>query len=238
MFIISFYIKEGFYMRISKIRQKLKNRGVAMVEYAILLAFVTAGSGLFASDSLGNSITGVMDRVVAYISTGESGSSKGSFEKLYNELTTNKALIKKMYAAANFNSAEDFEYRKQNEKNNQAIDGEETINTIATLLGDDNFSVQLMSSIVPGNPNIKFLVITTDGRYRVSPDGNENTTVLAKNESSPLVNTTIFVYKNKEFVACETRENSLEWANNYIHKGLNFKDRSFKKYYEDLIMNN
>ena len=54
-------------------RHNLRKRGVAMVEYAVLLAFVTAIGGLFMDDSkLNSAISDVIDKVTYMVANGKS----------------------------------------------------------------------------------------------------------------------------------------------------------------------
>lgn len=58
-------------------RLNLRKRGVAMVEYAVLLAFVTAIGGLFMDDSkLNTAIADAIDRATNIVATGEINNNK------------------------------------------------------------------------------------------------------------------------------------------------------------------
>ena len=203
--------------------KKMNKLGVAMTEYAVLLAFVAAiGTGFTADSGLGSSISGAVGKAVAAITGVESDSKKGSLEHFMNNIVNDPDFMKLLYSAVNFNSSQDIS--KWNANAQILMGGAEQ--GLASMLGTDQFTAQLSSSTVPNNPGIKFLTITTAGKYTYN------------NTPSEKVPSTVFVYKtvskgNYELIGTHQDMLKVQNSNQYSENGVRFIFDHITSQYKD-----
>ena len=200
--------------------KKLNKLGASMVEYAIVLACISAFGASF-SDNLTNTLNGVFNKVTGVITGAESDSKKGSLEHFMDNIANEPDFMKLLYSAVNFNSSQDIS--KWN-ANAQVLMGD-TEQGLASLLGTDQFTAQLSSSTVPNNPGIKFLTITTAGKYTYN------------NTPSEKVASTVFVYKtvskgNYELIGTHQDMLKVQNANQYSENGVRFIFSDIAKQYD------
>lgn len=200
--------------------KKLNKLGASMVEYAIVLACI-ASLGVSVSDNLTNTLTGVFNKVTGVITGAESDSKKGSLEHFMDNIANEPDFMKLLYSAVNFNSSQDIS--KWN-SNAQVLMGD-TEQGLASLLGTDQFTAQLSSSTVPNNPGIKFLTITTAGKYTYN------------NTPSEKVASTVLVYKtvskgNYELIGTHQDMLKVQNANQYSENGVRFIFSDIAKQYD------
>ena len=200
--------------------KKLNKLGASMVEYAIVLACI-ASLGVSVSDNLTNTLNGVFNKVTGVITGAESDSKKGSLEHFMDNIANEPDFMKLLYSAVNFNSSQDIS--KWN-SNAQVLMGD-TEQGLASLLGTDQFTAQLSSSTVPNNPGIKFLTITTAGKYTYN------------NTPSEKVASTVLVYKtvskgNYELIGTHQDMLKVQNANQYSENGVRFIFSDIAKQYD------
>ena len=201
--------------------KKLNKLGASMVEYAIVLACI-ASLGVTVSDNLTNTLNGVFNKVTGVITGAESDSKKGSLEHFMDNIANEPDFMKLLYSAVNFNSSQDIS--KWN-ANAQVLMGD-TEQGLASLLGTDQFTAQLSSSTVPNNPGIKFLTITTAGKYTYN------------NTPSEKVASTVLVYKtvskgNYELIGTHQDMLKVQNSNQYSENGVRFIFSDIAKQYDN-----
>ena len=200
--------------------KKLNKLGVSMVEYAIVLACI-ASLGVSVSDNLTNTLNGVFNKVTGVITGAESDSKKGSLEHFMDNIANEPDFMKLLYSAVNFNSSQDIS--KWNANAQILMGGAEQ--GLASMLGTDQFTAQLSSSTVPNNPGIKFLTITTAGKYTYN------------NTPSEKVASTVLVYKtvskgNYELIGTHQDMLKVQNANQYSENGVRFIFSDIAKQYD------
>ena len=200
--------------------KKLNKLGASMVEYAVVLACI-ASLGVSVSDNLTNTLNGVFNKVTGVITGAESDSKKGSLEHFMDNIANEPDFMKLLYSAVNFNSSQDIS--KWN-ANAQVLMGD-TEQGLASLLGTDQFTAQLSSSTVKNNPGIKFLTITTAGKYTYN------------NTPSEKVPSTVFVYKtvskgNYELIGTHQDMLKVQNTNQYSENGVRFIFSDIAKQYD------
>ena len=191
-----------------------------MVEYAIVLACI-ASLGVSVSDNLTNTLNGVFNKVTGVITGAESDSKKGSLEHFMDNIANEPDFMKLLYSAVNFNSSQDIS--KWN-ANAQVLMGD-TEQGLASLLGTDQFTAQWSRSTVPNNPGIKFLTITTAGKYTYN------------NTPSEKVASTVLVYKtvskgNYELIGTHQDMLKVQNSNQYSENGVRFIFSDIAKQYD------
>ena len=201
--------------------KKLNKLGVSMVEYAIVLACI-ASLGVSVSDNLTNTLNGVFNKVTGVITGAESDSKKGSLEHFMDNIANEPDFMKLLYSAVNFNSSQDIS--KWNANAQILMGGAEQ--GLASMLGTDQFTAQLSSSTVPNNPGIKFLTITTAGKYTYN------------NTPSEKVPSTVFVYKtvskgNYELIGTHQDMLKVQNSNQYSENGVRFIFDHITSQYKD-----
>lgn len=205
--------------------KKLNKLGVAMTEYAVLLAFVAAIGASFTSDSgLGNSISGAVSKAVEAITGVESDSKKGSLEHFMDNIANDPDFMKLLYLAVPFNSSEDPSKWGRSESV-QILMGD-TEKGLASMLGTDQFTVQMAPSYKPGNPGLRFLAITTTGKYSYN------------NTPSEKVESTVLVYKtvskgNYELIGTHQDMLKVQNSNQYSENGVRFIFSDIAKQYDN-----
>ena len=200
--------------------KKLNKLGASMVEYAIVLACI-ASLGVSVSDNLTNTLNGVFNKVTGVITGAESDSKKGSLEHFMDNIANEPDFMKLLYSAVNFNSSQDIS--KWNANAQILMGGAEQ--GLASMLGTDQFTAQLSSSTVPNNPGIKFLTITTAGKYTYN------------NTPSEKVASTVLVYKtvskgNYELIGTHQDMLKVQNANQYSENGVRFIFSDIAKQYD------
>ena len=201
--------------------KKLNKLGASMVEYAIVLACISAFGASF-SDNLTNTLNGVFNKVTGVITGAESDSKKGSLEHFMDNIANEPDFMKLLYSAVNFNSSQDIS--KWNANAQILMGGAEQ--GLASMLGTDQFTAQLSSSTVPNNPGIKFLTITTAGKYTYN------------NTPSEKVASTVLVYKtvskgNYELIGTHQDMLKVQNSNQYSENGVRFIFDHITSQYKD-----
>lgn len=199
--------------------KKLNKLGSSMVEYAIVLACI-ASLGVSVSDNLTNTLTGVFNKVTGVITGAESDSKKGSLEYFTNNIAGNADFMDLLYSAVNFNSAQEPNLWNENA---QALMGN-TEQALSSMLGTDQFTVELCSSTKKNNPGIKFLAITTTGKYTYN------------NTPSDKVASTVLVYKtvsknNYELIGTHQEMLKVQNKNGDSANGIKFNFDAIKDSY-------
>ena len=202
--------------------KKLNKLGASMVEYAIVLACISAFGASF-SDNLTNTLNGVFNKVTGVITGVESDSKKGSLEHFMDNIANDPDFMNLLYLAVPFNSSEDTSKWGRSESV-QILMGD-TEKGLASMLGTDQFTVQMAPSYKPGNPGLRFLAITTAGKYTYN------------NTPSEKVASTVLVYKtvskgNYELIGAHQDMLKVQNANQYAENGVRFIFSDIAKQYD------
>ena len=208
--------------------KKTNKLGAAMVEYAVLLAFVAAvGSGFTSDSGLGSSITGAVGKAAEVITGVESDSKKGSLEHFMDNIANDPDFMNLLYLAVPFNSSEDTSKWGRSESVQILMGGTEK--GLASMLGTDQFTVQMTPSYKPGNPGLRFLAITTTGKYSHN------------NTPSEKVASTVLVYKkgsngSPELIGTHQELLKIQNSNQYSLRGVRCILDDITKQYDYYIL--
>lgn len=168
--------------------KKLNKLGASMVEYAIVLACISAFGASF-SDNLTNTLNGVFNKVTGVITGAESDSSQTLTEKIKDILSSNTALGNTL-CSGNFNTSVNIDTMTNSNDKNKV---EASMKALDELLGKNSYTIQ--SYYNTQNGNIHFVAFT-EGRYTTRDDGSG---IYYPSLTNKNVDATVFVYeKSKE----------------------------------------